>query len=155
VLVFTIFFIIERIFGLFSRFISLFCCCVRIQEKQENVSAFSTNFLNELSVNDLLHEYTATKNKIEEYAVHMHNELEAAIKAKADQAKVEQAKPSDAVNGPAAEEETRHSEHLHRYFLQRLKLKKKHIKKQLSSIMKTHNVEGWAIQTEENFAKAK
>lgn len=114
------------------------------------MSAFSTNFLAELSVSDLMHEYNMTKIRIEEHAVHMHNELEAAIKVKSD------AKSTGEKEGEKQAEDTRHSEHLHRYFLQRLKLKKKHIKSQLATVIKEHRIGGsWAAKTDENFFKAK
>lgn len=140
ILIFLVCFILERVFGLFSRLVSMFCCCIYRQEKHNMNIGFSNNFLAEMDIDDLLHEYRMNKVRIDEHSAYLNAEFEAAQNKSANQevAKTSPDRPS--------------SEHLHRYFLQRLKLKHKHIKMQLMQHMIKSN-KAPAEKTEENFFK--
>jgi len=50
-------FLLERFFGVFSRLVHLMCCCIDRQERDSKKLGFSTNFLKELTIDDLYHEY--------------------------------------------------------------------------------------------------
>jgi hypothetical protein len=76
VLIFLVFFILERTLGLFSRFVDLMCCCIRNQEKENASAGFSNNFLAEMSIDDLLHEYRMNKIRMDEHSAYLNAEFE-------------------------------------------------------------------------------